>query len=343
MNLSIFRNVIAYLRTPVSQSRIRLHNELKEEIEFHLHSSVREQLDRGADLQSAKQEAIDRFGDLGQVIEDCGGIALAGPVFWHRAHLVVTGSLVCVVAALAFLVTQRIPAGDQPTGVGLVVEKDGANTTGLNDSGRFNYATGCLAEDSTGDVVGSVTDVLGEPLVSANVMVVVKTWPKDGYRQQSYMATTGPNGAFEIRDVYPPGIEYKVQVTAIAEGSLLAMESTEVRTGELAPFEFRLHESVPLELKFVSADGEPLEGVSAIPSFREDQSGSQHFVYFYGSDPLVKRSDQEGRVSMPHFLPGEKVAFNVQFPGDNWQVREIVVPDSRQFVELRPQKLVVRD
>lgn len=42
---------------------------------------------------------------------------------------------------------------------------------------------------------------------------------------------------------------------------------------------------------------------------------------------------------MPHFLPGEQVTVYVQFPGGEWQTRELTVPKDNQTVILTPESV----
>jgi len=58
-----------------------------------------------------------------------------------------------------------------------------------------------------------------------------------------------------------------------------------------------------------------------------------------GSESLVRRSSEQGIIPISHFSKGERVAIAVQFPGEDWQVREIVVPEKEQVVVMTPAAL----
>ena len=54
---------------------------------------------------------------------------------------------------------------------------------------------------------------------------------------------------------------------------------------------------------------------------------------------MVRESNQAGNLPMPHFLPGEQVTVYVQFPGGEWQTRELTVPKDNQTVILTPESV----
>jgi len=59
-----------------------------------------------------------------------------------------------------------------------------------------------------------------------------------------------------------------------------------------------------------------------------------------GSAPIVVRSNEKGTIPITQFTHGERVAIAIQFPGEeNWQIRELVVPDDKQVVVMTPTAL----
>jgi hypothetical protein len=58
-----------------------------------------------------------------------------------------------------------------------------------------------------------------------------------------------------------------------------------------------------------------------------------------GSESLARRSNEKGTIPISQFSKGEPVAIAVQFPGEDWQVREIVVPEKDQVVVMTPSAL----
>jgi len=199
--------------------------------------------------------------------------------------------------------------------------------------GKLSTATGFSLEETHGDVFGDVNDPAGEAISNANVIVVVKTWPEGGYRQQSYMTTTDSTGSFCVEDVYPPDHDYEVQVSVVADGRLLTSRYVDMASGILSGFAFELQPTNQFKIRFEDESGAPLEHVSAFPSSRTDQDGKRHQVYFMGAAPIVLRSNEQGTIPITQFTQGEQVAITVRFPGeDDWQVREFVVPEDKQVV-----------
>lgn len=320
MNLKfLLATLLQYLRTPWTAAAGRCDNELKQELEFHLMSSASDLHESGMSIEESQSEAIEKFGDLKKVLRDCGDVTSSGQLVWQRAHLVITTGLVICVAALFAKQLQPIPRPDV---------------------GRLSMATGFSLEETHGDVLGEVSSSVGEAISNANVIVVVKTWPEGGYRQQSYMTTTDSDGSFCIEDVYPPDHNYEVQVSVVAEGRLLNSRYADMRSGILEPFDFKLETTNPFEIRFQSETGEPLEHVAVFPSSRTDQDGNRHQVYLMGAAPIARRSNKLGTIPITEFSRGEQVAIAIQFPGeDEWQIREFTVPEDNQVVVMTPTAL----
>lgn len=319
------RALISYLQAPTVVRAADEKSELREEIEFHLTSSVQEHIDGGMASQQSQQAALERFGDVRAVLDDCSEESVAQHVVWHRIHQAVTVALVSAVALLGYLALRT------PTARSVKSE--------LSTSPALLHASGYSLVETHGDITGSVVGDRGEPLEAAHLLAVVKTWPPNGYRQQSYMATTRADGTFALEDVYPPEHDYEVQIAAIADGRLLKSEYTTLTKGTLKPFRFQLGETTPFALRFEADDGAPVVGVSAFPFERIDSDGQRHCVYFCSADPIVRESSAIGHVSMPHFLPGEQATIFVRFPNSDWQKRQLVVPNDEQVVVLTGEDL----
>ena len=308
-----------YLRVPPAVQAIQSNNEIRDEIEFHLRSSVIDKMESGLDQQQSQKLALERFGDVNEVLHRCSNTLNARPMFFHRLHLCTTLGLVVVVGLLSYYMMNR-----------------SAETPPTTDGRLSVTATGYSTAATFGDIQGSVVDDRGQAVDSANVLAVVKTWPPNGFRQQSYMTTTRPDGSFAFDNVYAPGHEYEVQVAVIAEGHLLTSEYIKMTTGHLEKLCFSLQETQPFNLRFESGDGQPIEGVSAFPSARIDGDGNQHSVYFSSADPIVRKSDLAGKLSMPHFLPGDRATIYVRFPDSDWQTRELIIPERDGVVVVTP-------
>lgn len=324
--LSWISSILDYFHQSPKVSIANGNNEILEEIGFHLISSAEEKIDAGLEPQQAQEVALNRFGNVESIVQECKEVDGMRHVILHRLHQFATVVLLFSTLAMAVL---------------LFGNRADIKVPVTEVAHQSSSAAGYSAEATSGDIVGTVSGEHG-PIATANVLAVVKTWPPNGYRQQSYMTTTGPDGSFVIEDVYAPEFEYEVQVAAIAEGHSLNSEYKNLTKGTLQPFEFRLKKGVPFELKFESGDGQPVEGVCAFPSQRVDNDGKQHNVYFSSAEPIVQRSSPSGNVSMPHFFPGEQATVFVRFPGSEWQTRELIIPDNEEVVVMKQTLTSVR-
>ncbi|WP_298865925.1 carboxypeptidase-like regulatory domain-containing protein [uncultured Gimesia sp.] len=311
-----FRTLLAYLHLPLFAHTVRETNEIREEIEFHLTSSVQENVDAGLNDQKSQQAALEQFGDVDSVVRDCCNVSISRHVFWHRIHQVLTLVLVCAVGSLWFY-----------------TRPNSAENPDLSTLAASGYS---VAETS-GDIRGTVVAEHGKPVNAAHVLAVIKTWPPNGFRQNSYTATTRADGTFIIKDVYPPEQDYEVQIAAIADDHLLQSEYITMQKGTLEPFCFQINKTSPFVLRFESSDGTPIVGVSAFPFERVENDGHEHSVYFCSAQPIVRKSNAAGKISMPHFLPGEQVTVYVRFPDSDWQQRRLTVPDNANDVVLTPR------
>ena len=307
-----------YLRSPWTAAASS-NDEVKQELEFHLMSSANDLHNSGLNIEDAQSEAYEKFGDLKKVLRDCGEVGSSGQRLWQRAHLLITtGLVICVAVLFARQLQPNLTPAEQ----------------------KLSMATGFSFEETHGDVFGDVSDPAGEAISNANVIVVVKTWPEGGYRQQSYMATTDSSGSFCIEDVYPPDHNYEVQVSVVAEGRLLTSRYVDMASGVLDRFAFELQPTNLFEIRFEDENGQPLEHVAAFPSSRTDQDGNRHQVYVMGSAPIVLRSNEQGTIPITQFTQGEQVAIAVRFPDEeDWQIRKLVVPKDKQVVVMTPTAL----
>tara|TARA_R110002111_G_scaffold262872_1_gene342322 strand:+ start:38283 stop:39257 length:975 start_codon:yes stop_codon:yes gene_type:complete len=310
-----FRTLFSYLHLPLIAHADREMQDIREEIAFHLSSSAEENLESGMDQRQSQQAALEQFGDVHSVVQDCCHVSLSRHLFWHRIHQVLTLILICAVGSLWFY-TRNKPASNPD----------------LSALALSGYS---LAETS-GALRGTIVTEHGKPVSAAHILAVVKTWPPNGFRQNSYTATTRADGTFVIEDAYPPDHDYEVQIAAIADHRLLQSEYISMRQGTLEPFRFELSETRSFVLQFESRNGAPLQGVSAFPFERVDQSGQQHCVYFCSAAPIIQKSNTTGKITMPHFLPGEQITVYIRFPDSDWQTQQFTVPVGKNTVVLKP-------
>jgi hypothetical protein len=280
---------------------------IQEEIEFHLGESLRDGVADGLSAQDARRQTLARFGDVGEAFCDCTHAAAEGHVRCHRFHLALTAALLVAVGALGALA--RLRAGRERA-----VAVDAA---------------------VAGDIEGRVVDDESQPIEAAHVLAVVKTWPPGGFRQQAYTAATRSDGSFAIDDVLPTEAEYEVQIAVVAGGRVLESSYFERQRGPLHRAEFRLAPSAPIAVRFEAADGQPVSGVEVFPFRRADRGGADHSVYFCSAEPVMRRSDVTGEVSLPYFSPGDDATVYMRAPGGHWNTRRFAVPEERRVVVIK--------
>jgi hypothetical protein len=291
-----------YFRRPPTLLPHDLCRSIAEEVHFHMEEATREEVAAGMPAAAARRAARARFGDVGKVAADCYAAVSFDQLVCHRLHLGLTALLAGLLALFAVLWSLSPRAGEAPAG--------------------------------TGDISGQVVNERGDPIGGAHVLAVVKTWPPNGYRQQAYMTTSGPDGRFTVADVYPLGRQYEVQIATVADRR--ALESTYVSSEgeELEPVVFRLAPSEPLVLRIEGDDGASVAGAEVFPHRRIDAGGHDHLVYFQSADPIIRRTNEAGVVTLPCYLPGDKATVYVRLPKQEWHTRELVVPASGQPVRL---------
>lgn len=303
----IVNSILDYVKTPVARQLNQTQAEIEEELNFHLRSRTDEYHAHGMSVSDSSTAAVDRFGDINRIASECRKESSTLPIWTHRVHLALTAGLMIVATLLMFDVVRS----------------------------RNVLARQEIRE---GDLGGVVLDEHGRPLIDAHVMVAIKWWPDNGFRQQCYMTRTDARGSFSIDDVYPAGTKHELQVAAIADGHLLTSQYITDQARSLNALSLRLARSTArLTLQFQSTDGEPIAGVATFPHRRVEAAGDDHMVYFQSADRIVKQSDQSGKIELSHFQSGDLATVFVRFPkDDDWQTREIVVPESESVVVITP-------
>lgn len=313
-----FVALLQYLRCAPGIVPTELDASIKEEIDFHLNESIDEYVQDGMAVAPARRAALNRFGDVSQVVKECRSASSVDQAICHRLHMLVTVGLVIAVVAL---VVARRPQTD-------TLSTTNAAAPPVSDDAANSVA---------GDIHGRVVDEDSQPIGQANVLAVVKTWPQNGYRQQAYTATTNEDGEFTIDNVYPLGEEYHIQIATVADKRLL--RSTYIRSeGEqLEPVVFHLPATEAFALRIEGVDGESVVGAEVFPHRRIDDSGEDHLVYFDSADPIIRRSNHDGVVELPYFVAGDRATIYLRLPDREWHTREVVVPPNGNVVLLKAE------
>lgn len=311
---AILQTLTEYFRTPVSRQLIQAHAEVQEEIQFHLASKVADLQGMGASPQDAANTALEQFGDVRTVLRQCCDESSAGQIILHRSHMLLTALLMIATTTFSLKMWSASAKDDAPKN----------SVTQLPTGVQSTY---------DGDVAGIVVDELGKALPNANVMVAVKWWPANGFRQQCYMVTTDKSGEFSVRNAFPSSAEHEVQIAAMADGHLLTSRYISDENQVLDALRMEVPSvSNEFALEFKSANGTPMSGVAAFPHQRTDTSGVGHTVYFQSADKIIRESDQAGRMQFSNFRPGDRAVVFVRFPNEDWQQRELVVPENESIV-----------
>lgn len=305
-----------YLATPVHQHWDLSHDDVQEELQFHLTSRIEDYRAQGLSLHESKAVALQQFGDVDRVVQECCQETSARQLLIHRSHLLLTFLLLLATSLLSWQViySQRNPS--------LEVVQAASQT--IADA---------TVPSCDGDVAGVIVDGHGKPLPHAHVMIAVKWWPENGFRQQCYMKTTDARGTFRINDVYPLDAQHEVQIAAITDGHLLRSQYIDDQSISLDSLTIQLPPArAELAVAFQTPSGKPVSGVSAFPHQRFEDTGVGHLVYFQSADRIIRKSDDTGCLKFSNFSPGDRAVVFVQFPNTEWQQREIVVPDDESVV-----------
>lgn len=314
---SLLAALLQYARAPVARSAEEYDLAIEKEIAFHVAERTEEYIANGMPADQAKQSALNKFGDVARIASQCRVEAMGGLVAWHRLHFALTMGLIVAVASLSISGMRR-----------------------SNDSLRIAASlppgiASMLNHDWTGDVTGRVVNEEGQPIAGACVLVVVKTWPDNSYFQRSYSAICDNHGEFEIRRVHPRNEKYEVLVSAVADHRLLKSSYHSKSGGTLEPVQLELPTSSQFVLQIESEQGAVLHGIEILLQERMETNGSRHQVYFDSAQSLIKQTDEQGRVQLPYFQPGDTATVLVRTADRSWQPHELLVPDQGQILTLR--------
>lgn len=283
-------------------SRGPSEQEVHDELLFHVHALVEDNLVAGMSKQDAWDDAQRRFGSLPAYVAAC-----------RPGHGLARATMVVLVAALV-------------ASCGLLAWAWDRIGTLRDELAHVRQATVESVRQNT--LSGKVLDAAGKPLVQADVLVIVKTWPDGRYRQQAFAAHSDRKGRFALTYDIPRTGPYAVQLAAVKQG--YAFESTyqlkQQADQPLDAIELRLASAARCALIVRDELGQPIAGARVVPSVRHTAEGEKHGIYFQANAPVQTRANAAGRTPLDVFRGGERAQIYVQVPGSDWQQHTIDIP-----------------
>jgi hypothetical protein len=185
------------------------------------------------------------------------------------------------------------------------------------------------------DLVGQIINRQGQPIPKANVLVILKTWPNNHYRQEDFAALTDDEGRFRLPELVPTSGRYAIQLAALGDGFALGSTYQLIEDENhpaAPPMLLQLEPAKRLTVQVRDSNGQPVAGAKVVPCGRRTREGKTYSIYFQASGPVQTDADEEGRVPMNCFVPGDFAEIAIQRPGDEWQEREIQINDASEII-----------
>lgn len=297
---------------------------IDDELMFHFRALVDEHLSQGMSADAAWRAAQDRFGSLKRYSEECHRVVSgADPML----QSVSTAGLVVLTLLVAWLFVEVRSLRQAHAAPPAAAQKE---TTRQPASGKKSAST-------QNDLAGTITDRHGKPLADVHVLVILKTWPNNRYRQEDFAGKTDKQGRFRFAKLVPAAGQRAIQLAAVRDGYALTSLYELKKDGEALEsdaFKLTLDEAVPLTVTVRDAQGKAAAKARVIPFSRQTTDGQQHVVYFQAAKPIEVVADEEGRVRVHVFRRGDKAGLYVQLPGKDWEQLPFTVPEAGETVEI---------
>lgn len=315
-------------KAPDPRPAREIEGDILAELQFHLDMKTRDLEAAGMNPEQARQTAQEKFGDLDRVFQRCRRAQLGERIMMQRILFVM---MIVLIGAVAFLGVQahEASASNRETAAALAridkrLEKfgDGKGDATPSVPREMRGSTGDVSE-VTFDVEGHVLDEEGRPLMGADVLLIVKTWANEDFRQEDLATKTDGVGRFLFKQPCLPFLQAAFNITALADG--YAMESVYLEKGDtskIQPQTLRLKKGIARKIRCIRKNkGIGEEKLWVYPSERLALDGSRHLLYSQGSERIWRRiqMDEEnwdGEISVSWFLPGEKGTVYVGFGPD---------------------------
>jgi hypothetical protein len=312
----------------------RSGDDVADELMFHFRQIVDEKLAEGRSFDDAWILAEQRFGPMRRYDYECRFGQDSRRFHWHMSALLAAVAITAVIGWSMYHSNRRDTQGEVEVlrrEVVLLRQEHQALTADPFRNGPVQRIAGGF------DFNGEVLDDTGYPLGQVTLLIIRKTWPGGGYRQEAFSATTNDAGRFSLSEFVPADDQYAIQVAAFKEG--FAFQSA-YQLHDKQPidrpdsFVLRLPRAAPVTLTVRDAAGNPVANAGIIPSARTPSAGRDQRIYFQGSEQIEKRTDAEGRVRLHCFGSGDQATVYVRFPDDDWQRRQFEVTGDGPDIDL---------
>ncbi len=295
-------------------------NDIDEELNFHMESIVQEKIKQGKSKEVAEQEAVKQFGSIQSYSDQCLIIELEKSV--AKNHYLTAG-LLCLALVTGFLGLEFYNLKNTQSRIlnNLTSQKQETQNPD-NDHHRLN---------------GSVKTEQGEPINNANLLIILKTWPENRFRQQNFHLKSNELGEFQFKFQTPQDGQYAVHVTAYKDGYGFKSEYKIKEKNDLKPikkFQFNLPQSSPFTIQVLEQNGSPIKDFCMYPSSRKTSSGEDHIIYHQASEPIQLNSNENGKIPIRLFTKGEMVNFRIRIPGKDWQEQKVEIPQKGNLISL---------
>jgi hypothetical protein len=316
-------------------------DEVGDELMFHFRKLVDEKLAEGLSFDAAWEKAEEQFGPMRRYDYECRSGQFAQR---RKRRRLIALSAVAIVTMAGWAVFESRRQGERAEvrllreQVELLRHEQVSRSTAV--------AFGAPAPRIAGgyDLMGTILDENDRPLEQATVLIIRKTWPGGGYRQEAFTATTNDEGHFTFPEFVPADDQYGIQVAALKEGFAFqsAYQLKDRKPIERPnPIALRLQRASQITLVVRDGNGQPMANVGVVPSARTPPGGKNEFIYFQGSEQVQKTTDAEGRVNLNYFLTGDQAHIYLHLPGDEWDRREFAISGDNQVVDLATSSIVI--
>ncbi|HWB11107.1 MAG TPA: permease prefix domain 1-containing protein [Pirellulales bacterium] len=310
---------------------------IDEELMFHFRLLVDENRARGMSDDDAWRAAQNRFGSIKHYSDECRRVVLGvHPMLQNlsTAGVLVLALVVCWLFTEVRSLRQAAatpPARPQQTA--RLAQKTGDTAKAGREA----------AAKKLHDVAGTVVDHDGKPLADVHVLVILKTWPNNRYRQQDFADKTDKEGRFQFKNLVPAAGQRAVHLALVKEGYALKSTYELKKAGE--PLEtdalkLQLDDAVPMKLTVRDAKGRPAAKAQVMPFQRKTAAGEEHGVYFQAAEPIQAVADAQGQIPAGFFQRGDQAEIYVRLPGKEWEQLSVTIPQEGDSIEVTSAEVV---